>query len=194
MANRRRAVMMTAMLSAVSVILMYLEFPLPFFIPPFIKMDFSDLPALIAGFSMGPVSGVAVCLIKNLVHALASMSGGVGELANFILSGVFTAVASLAYAIRKTRKTALLGSVAGAFCMALVSVPMNLYVVYPIYYSLLAPEEAVLSAYQALLPVRSVAQALWVFNVPFTFAKGILCGALCFLVYKRLSGFIKGKS
>ena len=56
----------TAMLSAAAYVLMFLEFPIPFLIPPFIKMDFSELPALMAAFAYGPVSGVLVCLIKKL--------------------------------------------------------------------------------------------------------------------------------
>ena len=77
--NRIRKLTGTAMLSAVAYILMFLEFPIPFLIPPFIKMDFSELPALIAGFAYGPLSGVAVCLIKNLLHLMNTQTGGVGE-------------------------------------------------------------------------------------------------------------------
>ena len=60
-----------AMLSAVAAILMFLEIPLPF-VPPFLRLDFSDIPALLAGFALGPLAGVAVLLIKNAVHAMAS--------------------------------------------------------------------------------------------------------------------------
>ena len=75
----------TAMLGAVATVLMFLEFPIPFLFPPFVKLDFSELPALLASFSLGPVSGVAVCLIKNLVCCLRSSTGCVGELANFLI-------------------------------------------------------------------------------------------------------------
>lgn len=63
--KRTHKIAVTAMLSAVATILMYLSFPLPFLIPPFVKMDFSELPALLAAFSLGPVSGAAVCLVKT---------------------------------------------------------------------------------------------------------------------------------
>ena len=87
----------TAMLSAVAYVLMFLEFPIPFLIPPFIKMDFSELPALLASFAYGPLWGVAVCLIKNLIHLMNTQSGGVGELSNFILGAVFVATAGIIY-------------------------------------------------------------------------------------------------
>ena len=80
-----RKIAMTAILSAVATVLMFISFSLPI-IPSFIKLDFSELPALIAAFSMGPVSGVVVCFIKNLVNLAMSTTGGVGELCNFLMA------------------------------------------------------------------------------------------------------------
>ncbi len=79
---------MTAMLSAIAFVLMFFEFTVPV-MPPFIKMDLSELPALLGAFAMGPVSGVMICLIKNLLHLLMSTTGGVGELSNFLLGACF---------------------------------------------------------------------------------------------------------
>ena len=94
MNTRIRKLTGTAMLSAIAYILMFLEFPIPFLIPPFIKMDFSELPALLAAFAYGPLWGVAVCLIKNLIHLLNTQTGGVGELSNFLLGAAFVFSAS----------------------------------------------------------------------------------------------------
>ena len=74
----------TAVLAALSCVLMYLEFSVPF-VPSFLKMELSDLPALIAAFAYGPVAGVLVGLIKNLVHLPVTTTGFAGELANFLL-------------------------------------------------------------------------------------------------------------
>ena len=187
---------MTAMLAAVSTVFMiFLQFPIPFLIPSFIEMDFSDLPALIASFSMGPVWGVIVVFVKNLVHLLAGFSttGGVGELSNFLLSAIFVATAGLVYRFNRTRKGALVGATVGAAMMAIVCVFTNYFVMYPIYYSFI-PQETVLGMYQALLPsVDSIIKALLIFNLPFTFAKGMLNTLLTFLIYKRISPFIQGK-
>ena len=189
-----RYTVVTAMLAAVSTVLQFLEFPVPFLIPSFVEMDFSDLPALIASFSMGPVSGVLVCLIKNLLHALlATTTGGVGELANFLLSASFVLVAGLIYHLKKCRLAALLGSLCGALFMALISIPVNFYLTYPIYYRFL-PEETVLSLYQALIPsVKSILQCLVVFNAPFNLLKGAVVTGIAFIIYKPLSPYIKGK-
>ena len=82
--NNVRTIAVTGMLSAVAVVLMYLEIPIPI-MPGFIKFDFSDLPALLGVYALGPVAGIIICLIKNVVHLAASQSMLVGELSNFIL-------------------------------------------------------------------------------------------------------------
>ena len=104
---------MTAMLSAIAFILMYLEIPLPMIMPDFIKFDFSDLPALIGTFAFRAVSGVIICLIKNLLHLMVSKSMFVGELSNFILGCAFVIPAGLIYHFKKTKMGGLLGGVAG---------------------------------------------------------------------------------
>ena len=70
--SRINAVALAAMFAAVSSVLQFFEFPLPFIIPSFVKFDFSDLPALLASFSLGPVYGAVVCLVKNVIHLLVT--------------------------------------------------------------------------------------------------------------------------
>ena len=94
--RKTRKMVMTAMLAAVSSVLMFFSFNVPL-MPGFIKMDFSELPALIASFALGPVSGVAVCLVKNLVNLFFTTTGGVGELSNFLLGSLFVAPAGIVY-------------------------------------------------------------------------------------------------
>ena len=189
-----RCMAVTAMLSAVSFVLQLLEFPLPFLIPSFVQMDFSDLPALIGSFSMGPIFGVLISLLKNTLHLFVTSTGGVGELANFLLSGSFAFAAGTVYHFKKNRKGALLGSLIGALFMAFISVFVNYYITYPVYFRIFAPEEIILSAYRALLPsVSGTLECLLIFNAPFTLLKGLLTGALTFLLYKRISPLIKGK-
>ena len=176
----------TALLSAIAFILQYIELPV-FFMPGFIKFDFSDLPALLAAFSLGPVYGVVTELIKNLVHLPVSNSAMIGELSNFILGAAFVFTAGLIYKKDRTRKGALLGSIIGAAVMAVVSLPINYYIVYPIYENFM-PLENIIGAYQAILPrVKTLWQCLLVFNVPFTLLKGLVDVLITFLIYKKLS-------
>lgn len=189
--SRTHKLTVTAMLSAVAFALMFIEFPIPALIPSFVKLDISDLPELLAAFSLGPVYGVTVTFLKNLLHILikGTSSAYVGELFNFLMGSVFAFSAGMIYQRKKSRKTALIGSVAGAVLMAVLSVPLNYFLVYPAYvvcYGL--PLDAIIGMYQAILPsADSLIKCLVIFNMPFTFCKGMLDVALCFLIYKPLS-------
>ena len=186
-----------AMLSAVAFILMFIEFPIPMLIPAFIKMDFSDLPALLGAFALGPVYGVTISFMKNLLHIVikGTSTACVGELSNFILGAIFSAVAGYLYKHHKSRKTAIIGAVAGAVAMGVLSVPSNYFVVYPAYVQFYhMPLEAILGMYQAILPsADSLIKCLILFNLPFTLVKGLLDAVLCMLIYKPLSPILHGR-
>lgn len=184
----------TAMLSAVAFILQYIEIAIPI-MPAFIKFDFSDLPALIGAFAYGPLAGVLIELIKNLIHCAFSQSATVGELSNFILGAVFVGTAGFIYKNKKNKTTALIGGVVGSVVMGLVCIPSNYFVVYPVYYAAGFAEEAVLGMYQLILPgVKNILQCLFVFNLPFTIVKGLISTAITMLIYKHLSPILKGKN
>lgn len=186
---RRMAVI--AMMGAVSAVLMFFSFNVPF-MPGFIKLDFSELPALIATFSLGPSAGAMVCLIKNLVNLPFSTTGGVGELSNFLLGVFFVVPAGLLYLKKKSQKHALLGSFLGAMIMAALSTITNYYIVYPVYSNFM-PMDSIIQAYQILNPnVTDLWDCLLWFNMPFTFLKGMCSVLITFLIYKHLSPIIKG--
>lgn len=187
-----RSMAVIAMLAAVSFVLMLFDFSVPF-MPSFIKMDLSELPALVGAFALGPVSGVAVCLVKNLLHLFVTSTGGVGELSNFMLGAVFTGVAGWMYQRSKTRRGAFVGALAGAVCMAVVSVFSNYYIVYPVYTAFM-PMEGIIAAYQAIYSgIDNLWKALILFNMPFTFVKGMLVTAVTFLIYKKIAPILRGR-
>ena len=191
MAINIRYMTVSAMLSALAFILMFFDFNIPL-MPSFIKMDISELPALIGAFAMGPLYGVVICLIKNLLHLFISQTGGVGELSNFILGASCVCTAGLIYEKNKNKRTAVIGSFAGALVMALISIPSNYYVVYPAYTKFM-PIDAILSMYQAINPsADSLLKCLLIFNAPFTFVKGMISVIITLLIYKRISPIIKG--
>lgn len=189
-----RYMTVTAMLSAVAFALMFFEFSIPFLVPSFIQMDLSELPALIGAFAMGPWYGVIICLIKNLIHLLITTTGGVGELSNFILGAAFVLPAGLIYQRKKTKKNAVIGSVLGTAFMALLSVASNYFIVYPVYTAFL-PMDTILAMYQEILPsADTLLKCLVIFNMPFTFVKGMLSVIITLLIYKHISPIIKGVS
>ena len=186
-----RYLVFTAVFSAISVVLMYLVISIPI-VPSFIKFDFSDLPALVCSFAFGPLYGVLVCLLKNLLHLFASQTAGVGELANFIMGAIFAFTAGTIYKYHKTRGGAVISSVSAAFAMGILSVPFNNFLIYPLYYKLGLAKEAILGMYKAILPsVDSIFAALCVFNLPFTICKGLIVSLIAFFIYKPLSPILK---
>lgn len=191
---KTRNIAVIAIMSALGTILMYLEFPIPV-MPGMIKFDFSELPALITSFAIGPFAGVVVCLLKNIIHLLASQSAGVGELSNFLLGAVFSFTAGMIYKNHKTRKSALAGSLAGSTAMAAASLIVNRFIIFPIYIKVMGmTNEIILSMYQEIMPgCNSLVKAILIFNVPFTFVKGIICSVITFVIYKKISPIIKGK-
>lgn len=195
-------VTLTAMLSAIAFALMFIEFPVPV-MPSFIKFDISDLPPLFASFALGPVYGVIAELIKNVLHIIVkgTTSAGVGELSNFLLGAVFCLVAGFIYKSDKNKKRAVIGCIAGALAMGIICLPINYFIVYPAYVKFYKmPLEAIIGMYQAILgPVATVPtknalfNCLLVFNLPFTFIKGLADALICILIYKPLSVVIKKK-
>ncbi len=180
----------TAMLTAVAVVLQYIEFPLPGIVPEFLKFDFSDLPELIGAFTIGPIYGVIIAFLKNLIHLPFGSSMGVGELSNFLLGAVFAFTAGMIYKHKTTRKGALLGCLAGAAAMALVSLPTNYFIVYPAYAQLWCKGnmDIIIRMYKAILPASdNLIKCLVIFNVPFTLFKGLAVAIITMLIYKPLS-------
>lgn len=189
-----RKLTVTAIMSALSFALMMIEFSVPI-MPAFIKFDFSELPALITAFAYGPGYGVLVCLLKNALHLPITSTQFVGELSNFLMGAVFVFVAGLFYKIKRTRGFALIGSLVGNFVMAVACFFINYFITYPIYMKILIPEEVILGMYQAILPsMDSIWKAILVFNVPFTFVKGLASVGITFLIYRKISPLLKGKN
>lgn len=130
--------------------------------------------------SPGPVYGVAIQLVKNLLHLPFGSSACVGELSNFLLGATFALIAGIIYKKHKNRSGALWGSVAGAAAMALISLPLNYFIVYPAYVVLYGlPLEAIVGMYQEILGTvaqiptgNALFNCLLVFNVPFTPVQG----------------------
>ncbi len=193
---------LTAVLSAAAFVLMFVEFPVPV-MPAFIKFDISDLPALFGAFALGPFYGIVIELIKNLLHIVikGTTSAFVGELSNFLLGASFVLVAGLIYGKNKSLKSAVIASLAGAAVMGAVCLPLNYFVVYPAYVKFYhLPLEAIIGMYKEILPraaevptSNALFNCLLIFNVPFTFVKGIIDAVLCIAAYKPLSKLMKGK-
>ncbi len=177
-----------AILGAISFLIMMVDFPL-WFAPEFYKLDFSDVPGLIGAFSLGPLAGIMIVLIKNVLNVVltGSITGGIGELANFIIGAIFVGTAGIIYKRDKTRKNAIIGMVLGTILMAIVGSALNYYVLLPLY-SKIMPIETILNMAKAVNSTVVDIKTLVIYTVlPFNLLKGLVISLLTIPLYKRLS-------
>lgn len=121
------------LLSALAVVLMRFEFVVPGF-PPFLKMDLSDLPAVIGAIMIGPVAGVVIQLIKVLLYTVSgSETFGIGPLANFIVGAAYVLPFGLIYKYKRNILGVVVGCIAGTISMAVIAAFMNYFVIIPFY-------------------------------------------------------------
>ena len=180
-----------AILGAISFIIMLVEFPL-WFAPSFYQIDFSDIPALIGAFSLGPVAGILIELIKNILHFVlkSSGTGGVGEVANFIIGALFVGIAGFIYQKNKTRKNAVIGMGLGTIIMAIAGSALNYFVLIPVYKNFM-PIEQIIDMAKAVNNVVVDVKTLVIYTVfPFNLLKGIVVSLITLPLYKRLSSVL----
>lgn len=178
-----------AVLSAIAFILMFFQFPLAVIAPPFIQLDVSDVPGLIAGFAMGPLAGIAVEFFKNILHMLlqGTSTMGVGELSNFIIGSTLVGVSSVIYRRKRTYKTAIIALFAGTVCMASLAVLSNYFVVFPLYAKAMGLENIVAAG----TAINGNITSLWTMMIysilPFNLIKGLVVTIVTLLIYKKVS-------
>ena len=179
-----------AVLAAIASVLFMLEIPVVLFY----KLDFSNLPVLLGTFSMGPMAGTLILLIKSALGLLHSSSQGVGELADLLMGLAMVLPAGLIYQHHKCRKNALLGMIAGGICATVAGVLTNVYLLIPFYgaaYNL--PVSEILEMGRKLIPSMDT---IWKFvlciTAPFNLLKWTVISVLGYLLYKPLSPLLHG--
>ena len=128
--NRLKKITRIAVLAAIAFVLQMLGNLVPKIV--FLEIEFSDLPALIAAFAMGPMAGVMVELIKNLLHSFFTSTGLVGELANFTVNGIFVFTAGMIYKYNRTHRGALVSMLIAVITMTLAAIAVNLFIMPPL--------------------------------------------------------------
>ncbi len=175
-----------AILGALSAILFMIEIP----VVAFYKLDLSTLPALLGAFSMGPLAGVAIIAIKDILGLLHSSSAFVGELADFVMSVAYVVPAAIIYKMKKSRKSALIGMIIATFVLIVVAVIVNWKIMIPFYIGAIpngSMDMIVATANEAVPFVSSEWDVLLYVTAPFNLLKGVVLSVLTFLLYKRLS-------
>lgn len=186
-----RTVTMTAMLAAISYLLAFLEFPVPLS-PAFARMDLSDFPALVGAFAFGPVCGMMIELIKNGLQAFSTSTGGVGELANFLMGGAYVLTAGMIYQHHKTKKTAWIACIISSIVMGIAAAMANYFILLPMF-EMFMPLDQVIASFGEFLPFIQTKLDVVLYNAfPFNLLKGLVIGVFTMLIYKRLTPVLKG--
>lgn len=190
MKNRRLSrLIKVSLLSVIGFLLMYIELPLPLF-PEFLKIDVSDLPALVGAFALGPIEGIIIELIKNILHGLfATKTAFVGELANFIVGSVMVLTAGLVYKNNKNKKSAVIGLAIATVVMSIVAGVSNYYIFLPLYEKVLhIPLAAFVQLAQKINPAITNINSFIIWSIiPFNFIKGIFVSIITAAIYKSVS-------
>lgn len=184
-----------AILSAISAILMRIEFPLPI-APPFYKIDVSEVAVLIGGFAFGPWAAIMIEAMKNIIYVIfgGTSSAYVGELANFVMGCALVLPPVLLYQHAKSRTHAIMGLVLGVVSLSVVGALINYYVMLPAFAVLYhLPIEEMISAGQAINPdIHDLFTFVLLATTPFNIIKGFLVSVIVFISYKKISIIIKG--
>lgn len=187
-----RTISMTAMLSAVAYLLAFVEFPAPLS-PSFARMDLSDFPALIGALAFGPLSGLLIELVKNALQLLTTSTGGIGEIANFLMGASYVVTAGFIYKRHKTKKTALATCVLASVVMGIAAALANYFILLPLFESFM-PLDQLIASFAEFLPFIHTKLDVVLFNAfPFNLLKGLVIGGVTMLIYKRLTPILKGR-
>ncbi len=190
-----KSIAFIAMLGALSAVLMAINFSLPF-APSFLKLDIAEMPALFAGFFMGPLPGFAVIVIKLLLKIVVqgSETAFVGEFSNLVGSTVFVVTAALIYKFNRTRKGAIISLVVSTIAVSVVYIFLNAWVMFPLYSKLYGmPMEAIVGMGTAVNPRITSVTTLMLYSVfPFNLLKHGVTDIITYLLYKRVGRVLRG--
>ncbi|WP_182201598.1 ECF transporter S component [Paraliobacillus salinarum] len=182
--SRLLKLIIIALLGTISMVLLFVNFPIPF-LPPYLKIDFSEVPALIAGLIFTPVAGILVEAIKNLLYLLYTGAGDpIGIVANFVAGTLFVYPVALLYHKFKGKKTIVTGLVTGTVVMAIGMSVLNYLIILPAY-SWFMGWETMSSGVKLATVVGGV--------LPFNFIKGVILTALFVPLFVKLKPWIDQK-
>ncbi|ARJ51897.1 ECF transporter S component [Staphylococcus lutrae] len=178
--KQTRQMITIGMLSAIAIVLMFIKFPLPF-LPPYLTIDFSDVPAILATFTLGPIAGILVELIKNLLNFFFNMSDPIGPIANFLAGTSLLWVSFQIYRSKKTMSQLVLGLVIATLVMTIVLAILNYFVLLPLYGLIMNLSD--ITHNLKLIIAAGI--------IPFNLIKGTLISIIFVLLYRRIGHILK---
>lgn len=192
--EKTKKLVLIAILSALSAVLMVFRFPLPF-MPPFLSFDFAGIFELIGAFTLGPVAAVMIVVVRILLQLVLSGTNSMftGELQSLMLSTALILPAAIIYKNNKTKQGALKGMVIGSLTNLIVAIFTNLVIIIPFYVSLYGMNmEMIIEMCQAVDPyIDSTFKLVLLGIIPFNLIKNVIVCLITFIIYKKISLIIK---
>ena len=186
-----RAIAMTAMLSASSFILAFIEIPVSLS-PLFARFDLSDFPALIGAFAFGPLARLLIEFVKNALQYLSTATAGVRALVNFLIGGIYVFSAGLIYRHHKTKTTAWVSCVVSSVIMGITAATVNYFILLPMFEQFM-PLEQLIASFGTFIPFIHTKLDVMLYNAfLFNLIKWLVIGVFTILVCKKLTPILKG--
>lgn len=184
-----------AILAAVSFGLYYVNFPIPFLFPGFLKVNFSNLPILIGGFTLGPVAGSAIVVIRFLIKLPLSDTVFVGEIADLIIGFASVIPAAIIYKYNKSKKGAAMALVISTLFWIASSMIANLFILIPAYIKMffngnITAFVSTLKIIPGVTETNYMSKYILWAVIPFNTMISIIVNIITYLVYKRISFII----
>ena len=190
-----KKIAVVGMFSAIAAILHVLDFSIPFLAPPFYKLDFSELPALIGAYAFGPVAGVLIEFVKILLKLVfkGTSTAFVGDLANFVIGCSFLLPASILYDFKKNKKSAIISCVVGTLAMTIVGTAFNALYLLPTFAALYGMnlDDIIAMGTAINSNINNITSFVIIAVAPLNLIKGGLVSIITLLIYKKLSPIIK---
>ena len=182
---KTKKIILIGIFAAISTVLMFFELSLPIF-PSFLKLDLSTVIVLISGYVISPVSGIFVALIKDLIHFTFSHTGGIGELADFIVSAVMVFTAAYARSKIKNKHSTVIGMIMGIIFATLIALLSNYFLLIPFYEKIMPLEQIIGMASKAIPAINSKFTLIMYAFLPFNLLKFTLVSIISYLIYLKV--------
>ncbi len=181
-----RDLVIVGLFSALAYVLMLLESPGYL---GFLRIEFSDVPAILGGLGLGPAAGVFIELIKNIIKALSTKTIGAGELANFVVGSAYVLPLSIIYRKWKGKHRLLTGYVVGTVTMCVAGMIVNYFVTLPLYSNMFGGVDALIGFVGSMTPgflpeINSLWKIIIIGITPFNVLKGIMMAVVSYYVFK----------
>lgn len=185
-----------AVFAALAFALYLIRIPMAFAFAPWLELNFSDIPALLGSFALGPISGCVVVIVKILLKLIiqGTSTAFVGELADLIIGCCLVIPAGMIYKRTRSIKGALVAMITGSLCSVAGAILANRFILIPFYakqYGFATLVGMLTGLFPSCTEENFYDYYLWVSVLPFNLMRCIIAGLVTFLVYKKISRLIK---